>query len=474
MTHFVLSHEVLDRIVKAALRDGLAPPARRSLLLRGIEAQLVAQLPNKDVPADQLRSDVQSLASGQYQTIEPLGHWLRNAFQLGADGAVFAEALLALGLPAPVRSSPSPASHVPTRLEPFRLLMDNWLLQDAANVLARGPVDDETTAVGRHGLIQNVPRTAVEIQSLVDLLTAIVLRDELHVEDDWTGAWAHKTSLATLKQSGVVCPFPFRGLEGLHGTTAMVVQKVCQTDYLKRIQAENERSWAEKGRPAHSHESAVMWGGAGYLARAHLKSLTYQGHPARMSLLKETVFAKRRTHEDAGAETRAWLNERRAKLLGLAYPSPERAPAPILLPAVAFEIIRECKSPDEMLGVSFQVRDRYTPLRRWLSAFDVALQVGDPRVLREHRDVLDEAWTEAQGLIQPNAGTRTSMLTDCVLAGAQDGQAIRCRALLQSLLLAPTGGAQLDQLLALFGLEPGPLHMQVRDQLRSVWTARDS
>ena len=74
--------EPLNRVIEAAIAANLADPERRLLLLTGIEPALVGSIRSYRRPADQLRADVECLAS--LVDGRPLKRWLVNASQLAA------------------------------------------------------------------------------------------------------------------------------------------------------------------------------------------------------------------------------------------------------------------------------------------------------------------------------------------------------------------------------------------------------
>ena len=463
--------EEIENIIKAASKAGLA--MRRLELLSRLPPEVAGRLPVHQLPSDQLRGDVLALSELEARGTlpSPLELWLERA-------AILAEPHPSAGiLWGCIKTHPNESRSldgVPLSPEPVRLLMDNWLFQDAAKVLEQGPSDRMTAMITSHGLRSEIPSSAVDILSLLDLLTAIVIRDELHVEEEWTRAWIRRPSLGQLLQSEIVRPTAFKQLDALPQVRGQLVQRICHTEHLTRIQAENAQSWAESRTVRHNLHSMIMWGGAGYLARATLMSLPYRGHPSRMAFFKETIFRSkvRRPDADAGALVREWLKEKRAELLKSVEPLPSFAHPPLVLPAFAFAVIAECTHPDQLLGVALEMRARYAPLRRWLSAFNLARRDANPMMLKAHRDLLNETWSGARYLVEKTTiGVKTAVATDSVGINSPHGKPLRCRAALQELLLQPAGDTHLDRLLALFGLKAGTLRIAVEAHLREQWTA---
>jgi hypothetical protein len=105
-----LTHEQLHQLHNAAIEAGLAD--RRSALLAKVDETVVNALPNRDVPSDQLLSDLEHLdQAGALSTGEiPLQVWLRNAAK-AAGKRTQAEIFKSFLDPEPAKqSAPSGAS----------------------------------------------------------------------------------------------------------------------------------------------------------------------------------------------------------------------------------------------------------------------------------------------------------------------------------------------------------------------------
>ena len=75
-----------------------------------------------------------------------------------------------------------------------KLLIDNWMLQDVKQALENGLSEDVSGEISIDTLndthdFNSVPHAAFQIDALLSLLTNIVLRDQLIVDDKFTYVW---------------------------------------------------------------------------------------------------------------------------------------------------------------------------------------------------------------------------------------------------------------------------------------------
>jgi len=156
-----------------------------------------------------------------------------------------------------------------------KVIIDNWSLQHVAELLGGGPSHNDASVIalcdGEHSY-EEIPLASVQTEALFELLTQIVLKDELIVDAKFTGAWdSLDTPVLDLYRAKLLRPVPFSENEQYFAELrAHLVNRLCVTPSLRTAQTENEASWPATRRVAHPFLSSVLWGGAGMLARSRL------------------------------------------------------------------------------------------------------------------------------------------------------------------------------------------------------------
>lgn len=350
----------------------------------------------------------------------------------------------------------------------FDLLVDNWLLQDVADVL-RGGLSVGEARLWTPGGSTSTSAAVLQVEGLAHLLGALVMYDRLTLDEEFVGAWTARPlpALVSLKESGIVQPVGFSEAPELSALRATYIDRICVTEQLRAVQAENERAWAETGKVVHSVASQVIWGGAGYLARAELHGLPYQGHPARMTLLSHGVFPPEPAGSGATRELLEWLDSRRS--MARTHGASHAVGAQVVLPPFLCEVVAEASSADDLIPVALQLRAHYRPLRRWLSTFERALYAGDPLVAARHRRDLEDAWSDARRALQGGSVDSRTLTRPRRAACTSPGRPA-ARTLLQKLVLAQSGVARLDELLRMLGMTPSAQRAVTRSALARRWS----
>ncbi|MES1196672.1 MAG: hypothetical protein ABUL58_06995, partial [Steroidobacter sp.] len=119
------------------------------------------------------------------------------------------------------------------------VIADNWSLQNISELLLNGINPDfghvVTPSIHTDShRYDEIPLAAVAIEALFDLVTDVILRDQILVDDKFAGAWLKKGGpLNVLVKNSVVRTFPFLGNpEQLVGPREEFVARLCVTSSL--------------------------------------------------------------------------------------------------------------------------------------------------------------------------------------------------------------------------------------------------
>lgn len=280
------------------------------------------------------------------------------------------------------------------------LLIDNWLLQDAGAFLngslsSKSVADIEINNDPSKHMWQVLPKAVVQVESVLALLSEIVLRERLLVDSGWVHAWEGKTAIEALVDSKVLLPTDFTDSAAvLPSIRSSMVNEICITDSMRAIQQKNEQAWVRSQKVVDGFSSQMFWGTAGYLARADILQIPYSGHPLRRNLLLRTALAQKATN--AGYSLHKWIDSSRIKLSQQSLPSDMHNVVLFLLPPVAVEIIESCDSIDKLILTALQFREEFQPLRRWISLYQMAISERDPQILIKHQRDLQAVATEIE------------------------------------------------------------------------------
>lgn len=364
-------------------------------------------------------------------------------------------------------SEHAPAPRPDSEGHSFDLLVDNWLLQDMRDLLEHG-VDPGEARLWRPDGAETVMAAVLQIEGLARFLASLVMYDSLAVDKGFTRAWSRRTvsPLTPLKADGIIREIEFVETEDLSSLRSMYSQRLCTSVPLRAIQSANESSWASSRNVVDSAASQIIWGGAGYLARAEMLALPYQGHPSRMALMSETVFGAAAERPSA-SQVFPWIEEQHREIMvhaagGVTSP-------PIVLPAIFCKVVRESSTVADLLPVAIQLRAHYAPLRRLLAAYDRALYDGDPLRIKLHRQVLADAKADAHRVLNSCADdSRIVASPRRSVANTSDRAA--ARTLLQQLILGASGVSHLDELLVRFDVRPPDFRLGLRSALLRRWS----
>lgn len=272
------------------------------------------------------------------------------------------------------------------------IVADNWSLQDIASLFVDGldsGNSDEIVIRNNEHIYQPVASAGIQTEALFDLLTDIILRDEIIVEEKFTTAWErHESPLQSLKKLGILRDYPFlNDPQKLVTPRDAIISRLCVTESLKNDHQENVETWSRNHQTPHALLSATLWGGAGMLARSFVYDRSYTPHPLRRKLFLNSNFLLPAT--DAVHRLNSLINEKRLSVSKRIYGSDALYSMFVNLPPIPIRVIQESGSSSDIIKCALQVRDEFKELREWLSSFQNALFTDNHKSVAEHSNVLE-------------------------------------------------------------------------------------
>lgn len=273
------------------------------------------------------------------------------------------------------------------------VLIDNWTLQNAGELLHRRLTGESTTELDFSSDSQAlhyrpISQDLVSIDCLCQLLHHIVLADELQVDEDFAESWAEFGHLALLKARRVIRPMPFKYLEAQWEPRRESMEDLlCFCPELRERHAQNKTAYAATQQSLDPMLAQLVWGGAGMLARADYFRTLYEPHPLRQRLfLRAGVISP----PSALDQLSSFVEEEALKLC-------QRADRTgffvrFRLPATIVQILDSASSLSQLIPAALELRDAYADLRLWLGKLQAALDKEDAReVLAQRKPLLSVA-----------------------------------------------------------------------------------
>lgn len=360
------------------------------------------------------------------------------------------------------------------------VISDNWSLQNISELLTDGidsgngyfitpDIESDSHAY------EETPSAALAIEALFDLITDVILRDQILVDEKFAGAWFSKDGpLNRLAEQSVVRPFPFlRDPAQLAGPRDEFVDRLCLTNSLKREHQENVLGWENAKTTPNPYLSQTIWGGAGMLARAFVYEKGYTPHPVRKRLFQKAGIALPDT--DAVLRACNTINEKRASIVALQASRHEIYSLHVSMDPLPIKVIRESSCPADIPAVALQVRQDYAELRHWLGLYQRSISSGDYKDIQKHQKILSSISQYVDSFMR-KAGPDTATFTAGIdiLKIAFKGSPINTlhnqfgvRAMINKLILGASGRAELRKLLKFFGHHNTSIGMKVIEHFSS-------
>lgn len=299
------------------------------------------------------------------------------------------------------------------------VLTDNWLLQNAAGLLARheDPFSESAwfDVTGQETSVTSVPLGAIQVHCVAALLEQIVLCDTLHVLEGFTDTWSGKLgALDALTRSGAIRPISKP--PELRTFRAPYYEVLNHHAGISRHLTELRAAYSN-GRTAPLAQ--VLDGTVTYVGIADALGLTYCPHPVRGRFLEQTLWYPS-WPSPAVAKLTSIIDSTRLKLRKSASPSIEQTSATYSLPAIALLCLSEASQQRSAADIAVELRDEpdVMALRSTLSEVTVALDDGLDDRYRSLARELDNAAREVErrlALREPDARDGPSTITICKL-----------------------------------------------------------
>lgn len=272
------------------------------------------------------------------------------------------------------------------------VVADNWSLQDISSLLEDGfesePSGEVVISETKHSY-KAVSSAAIQTEALFDLVTDVILRDEILVEKEFTDAWEEDGSpINKARDAGVIRSYPFLNEpEKLNEPRDRIVQYICATTPLEEAHRENVEGWAKNKETPDPLLSATLWGGAGMCARSFVYEKSYTPHPLRKRLFLNSGFLL--PAQDALHQVTTFLDDARVKVSKKIYGNDSLYSAYLRIPSLPVRVIQESASADQIISVALEMRDDFKDLREWLKIFQNSISAEDTQELLKKRRELD-------------------------------------------------------------------------------------
>jgi len=344
------------------------------------------------------------------------------------------------------------------------LMIDNWTLQDVEHVLSSGIGTDTVGEIRisedrqRHSF-EEMLEGVLQIDALLTLLTNLVCFEQLTVDARFLHTWQQgEAQLMPLASLGIVAPQDYAPFgDDLNLLREAIVAELCVTPTLRDEIAAVQAAWRSDKSQVNPHLSALLWGGAGMLARSHLSKTPYFGHPFRRRLIRETrLFSMLPSAVEA---VTTFIQDERARMFRFRGNALSGSVAHVSLPPIAIRAIEEADSIEQLIPAALNLRDQLAELRLWIVEYQVALDEEDERRQLKYEKVLREISRSLQTQYGAKEAGGTGMsistaffaldLPKSLLDRVRNSFGVRST--LCDLVLAPRGVKALEKLLVMFG-----------------------
>lgn len=287
------------------------------------------------------------------------------------------------------------------------VILDNWTFQSLGELFAHGRSRHRVQALvvkGKQHAYEPMLEGKLQLKTLSDLLTNVILRDELLMDAGFLSAWKeYEGVFAPVLKAGMIKPTdpPLLGSAVAKGTE-FIVKELCVTTSLKRIQTANAKHYAVHGTSKYLYQSQVVWGTAGMLSRSNVYQAPYVGHPLRQRFLESTgVF---NGQGDVVRDVVELVNEKRAAIYAGSTPGLDLMFAHLTIPAVAVPVIMQANCVADLLQIAVDERDKHKKLRAWFTTFRYALSEGNTAGVAKHRKELNLLTRDVDRLVGKSSG----------------------------------------------------------------------
>lgn len=363
------------------------------------------------------------------------------------------------------------------------IISDNWALQDTSKLLVYGLDESSSHSIkidtkeDSHQYI-DTPQAVIQTQALFDLITDLILRNQIIVDEEFVTAWNQLPSaLDKAVEAGVIRTFPFlKENTKLEEPRNEFIDRLCVTSSLKKGHKENVDGWEENQYTPHGYLSQTLWGGAGMMARGFVYEKGYTPHPSRTRLFIEAGIAMEAG--DATIQLNSLISEKRAQVISKVLKSDELHALNINMPPLPAMVIRESNSVDDLIGIALELRQDYQELRNWLCCYQQALSDGTYRDIDKFRKILHSIslYVDSKmGETDPNSPTFSAGLG--VLKISFKARPLNdlqnqfgVRSMINRLIFSKSGNSDLKKYLSLFDHQGSPTGLKILESFSQTIT----
>lgn len=202
----------------------------------------------------------------------------------------------------------------------FDLLADNWAYEMVAELFAVGPCEQSVgvVQVEEDELVwRGECWVGVALESLLSILSGVVLRDRFFVEERYVAGWlCEESPVLNLHSEGMLVPFPEP--EQVRPIRSALYRTLFHTPSLQRAHKKNIEIWRNTGMPSGGYDSQILWAPSG----------TSRGAPRSASPTRVIPRAggfSRRLRSRSGCATRRALPSGRWTISGSANSWPQKS-----------------------------------------------------------------------------------------------------------------------------------------------------
>lgn len=351
---------------------------------------------------------------------------------------------------------------------------DNWSLQDISSLFMNGFEEELASEVVVSDKVHSykpVSYAAIQTEALFDLITDLILRDEILVDKEYISAWNEERSpILQASELGVIRDFSFLDdYKKLEGPRESIVNYLCSTEPLRKAHEANVAGWKNKRETPDPVLSGTLWGGAGMCARSYVYEKSYTPHPLRKRLFVNSGFLL--PAQDALHQVTTFINDNRINVSKKIYGNDSLYSLALTIPSLPVRVIQESSSAEQIISVALEMRDEFLQLRDWLKDFQNAMGNEDTKILLNKRKELDSVsnyvnarlgMKTEKSPISMEIGVSIFKLTvdlgkvvDCV------GNQFGIRAMLNKLIFGPSGKQELRKFVKMFDAEKTSVGYQV-------------
>lgn len=352
------------------------------------------------------------------------------------------------------------------------VIADNWSLQDISNLVTFGVPEDQTAYLkaphGQSHTEQSVSSAVIAFQALFDLLTDVVLRDQIIVDSGYTYAWDKHPVLAPLTRDRILKAESFFHVEQqVAAAREDLLDRLLTSESLRAAHAENVASYQERRESKHVRLGSITWGGAGMLARALVSGHPYTPHPIRRQFFLDSRIAL--AGDSAVANLSGAVRQGRATVRRAMRSSDRLHNLQVEMDPIPVMVIANSHSITDLVPVAMQLRGEFTGLRNWIGEYQNALGNDDFLASKKHHDLLrsvdDYVRRKTSGALLDQAILSAGISAISLSVAGRPYNWISnqfgVRATINKLVFQPSGRVHLHKVLDMFGARNSPASFDI-------------